>query len=71
MKASEFRERSTSELKGLEQELARELWKARFDNYTNQLDNTSKIKRLRRNIACVKTILTERERLVQSRPSKE
>ncbi|MBN1656004.1 MAG: 50S ribosomal protein L29 [Deltaproteobacteria bacterium] len=71
MKASEFRERSTSELKGLERDLARELWKARFDNYTNQLDNSSKIKRLRRNIACVKTILTERERQVTSAASKE
>ena len=61
MKANEFRERSTNELQQLEKELTRDLWKARFDNYTNQLDDTSKIKRLRRNIACVKTILSERE----------
>ncbi len=62
MKAAEFRERTTNELAGLERDLTRELWKARFDNFTNQLDDTSKIRRLRRNIACIKTILTERER---------
>jgi len=60
MKAKEFRERSTRELEQLEKEYIRDLWKARFDNYTNQLDDTSKIRRLRKNIACVKTILTER-----------
>ena len=60
MKAAGFRERSTSELEQLEVEMRRELWKARFDNFTHQLDDTSKITRLRRNIACVKTILTER-----------
>lgn len=64
MKASEYRERSTDELHNLEKEMTRELWKARIDNHTNQLDDTSKIKRLRRNIACVKTLLTERERQV-------
>jgi large subunit ribosomal protein L29 len=61
-KASEFRERTVTELERLEGELARELWKARFDNFTNQLDNTSKIRRTRRNLARVKTILTERKR---------
>lgn len=62
MKASGFRERGTSELEQLELELRRELWKARFDNHTHQLDDTSKIKKLKRNIACIKTILTERQR---------
>jgi large subunit ribosomal protein L29 len=62
MKASGFRERSTSELEQLEIEFRRELWKARFDNHTHQLDDTSKIKKLKRNIACIKTILTERQR---------
>jgi ribosomal protein L29 len=44
----------------MEADLARELWQARFDNHTNQLDDTSSIKKLRRRIAKVKTILTER-----------
>jgi large subunit ribosomal protein L29 len=71
MKASEFRERSTSELKGLEKDMTRELWKARLNNYTNQLDKSSEIQRLRRSIACVKTILTQRERQTPSESSKE
>lgn len=62
-KSSEFRERSTTELERLEVELKRELWKARFDNFTNQLDDTSKIQRTRRNLARVKTLLTERKRV--------
>ncbi len=71
MKAAGFRERSTSELEQLENELRRELWKARFDNYTHQLDDTSKIRRLRRNIACVKTILTERQKGGSAAETKE
>jgi large subunit ribosomal protein L29 len=71
MKASEFRERTTAELKGLEKDMTRELWKARLNNFTNQLDKSSEIKRLRRSIACVKTILTQRERQTPAESSKE
>ena len=60
--SAEFRERSTTELDRLQAELGRELWKARLDNFTNQLDDTAKIRRVRRNFARVKTILTERKR---------
>ncbi len=61
MKPSELRERTTEDLQGLEKDLARDLWKARLENYTNQLDDTAKIKTTRRDIARVKTILTERQ----------
>ena len=47
MKPSEIREQTTEELEGLGQELQRKLWRARFDNHTNQLDDTSEIGRLR------------------------
>jgi large subunit ribosomal protein L29 len=60
MKTTELRERTESELAAMEQELARELWKARFSNFTNQLDDTAKLRRLRRQIARVKTLITER-----------
>jgi large subunit ribosomal protein L29 len=60
MKAKEMRERSVSELQGMERDLSRELWKTRFTNFTNQLDDTAKLRRLRREIARVKTILTEK-----------
>lgn len=62
MKTTELRERSNDELRNMEKDMVRELWQARFDNYTNKLDETSKIRKLRRGIAQVKTILTERAR---------
>lgn len=60
MKNSDLRERSAGDLAELEAELARDLWKSRFANYTNQLDDTAKIRRLRRQIARVKTIITQK-----------
>lgn len=60
MKIAELRERSTPDLQQLQSELARDLWKARFGNYTNQLDDTAKIRRTRRTIAQINTLITER-----------
>lgn len=60
MKAKELRDKSVSELQGMEKDLARDLWKTRFKNVTSQLDDTAKIRRLRRDIARVKTVLGQR-----------
>ena len=60
MKAKELREKSESELQGMEGDLRRELWKTRFSNFTNQLDDTAKLRRLRREIARVKTIVAQK-----------
>jgi large subunit ribosomal protein L29 len=60
MKAAEVREKSNEELQELEKSLRREIWKARFDNHSNQLDNTSSIQKLRRDLARVKTFITQR-----------
>ncbi|MGE0785612.1 MAG: 50S ribosomal protein L29 [Sandaracinaceae bacterium] len=60
MKASELREMTVDELKEQERNLSRELWKTKMDNYTNQLDDTAKIRRTRRDLARVKTLLTQR-----------
>jgi large subunit ribosomal protein L29 len=62
VKASELRAQSIEELEAQQSTLQRELWKARMGNYTNQLDDTAKIRRLRREIARVKTVITERTR---------
>lgn len=53
MKMSEIRERTDDELRSLEGELRRNLWKARFDNHAGQLDDTSQIPKLRRDLARV------------------
>jgi len=37
----------------------------RFQNATNQLDNTSRIKEVRKNIARIQTIITEKEKVAQ------
>ena len=60
MKIAEIREKATDELETLESDLTRKLWKSRFENHSNQLDDTSSIPKFRRDIARVKTILTER-----------
>ncbi len=61
MKTAELLDRTPKDLVQLEEELARDLWKTRFGNYTNQLDDTAKIRRLRRDIARVKTIYTQKQ----------
>ena len=42
----------------------KELFKLRFQNATNQLDNTSRIKEVRRNIARIQTVITAKSKLV-------
>ena len=41
----------------------KELLNLRFQNATNQLDNTSRIKEVRRNIARIQTVITEKSKL--------
>ena len=41
MKAEDIRANTLEELAVLEGDLRRQIWKARFDNHTNQLDDTS------------------------------
>ena len=64
MKTNEYLEdlrKKTSE--ELSEELVaakKELFNLRFQNATNQLDNTSRIKEVRKNIARIQTIITEK-----------
>ena len=59
-----------NELKGksveeLNEELVaakKELFNLRFQNATNQLDNTSRTKEVRKNIARIQTLITEAKR---------
>ena len=37
----------------------KELFNLKFQNATNQLDNTARIKEVRRNIARIKTVITQ------------
>lgn len=61
MKAKDLRERNVEELRELEKGLVKDLFAARFKNFTNRLDDTSTINKSRRDIARVKTLLRQQE----------
>ena len=64
MKTSKYLEELREEnITGLQEQLVaakKELFNLRFQNATNQLDNTSRIKEVRKNIARIQTIITEK-----------
>ncbi len=61
MRPSELRGLSEQELRAKETETAQELFKLRFRHASGQLDNTARLRRLRRELARIKTLLRERE----------
>ena len=66
MKMREYREDLQSKTaEELQQQLVdakKELFNLRFQNATNQLDNTSRIKDVRRNIARIQTVITQKSK---------
>jgi large subunit ribosomal protein L29 len=60
MKAKDLRERSVEDLKELEKSLAGDKFQNRLKNFTNRLDDTSALKKARRDLARVKTILVQK-----------
>ena len=59
---NELRGKSVEELNEELVAAKKELFNLRFQNATNQLDNTSRIKEVRKNIARIQTLLTEAKR---------
>ena len=53
----DLRAKSAAELQSELVAAKKELFNLRFQNATNQLDNTSRIKEVRRNIARISTVL--------------
>ena len=62
MKAQALREMTQLELKQQLDELYQEQFNLRFQQASHQLDNTARVRQVRRDIARVKTIMTELER---------
>ena len=64
MKSNKFvEELMTKSAAELQDELVaakKELFNLRFQNATNQLDNTSRIKEVRKNIARIQTVITQK-----------
>ncbi|MBR1876858.1 MAG: 50S ribosomal protein L29 [Lachnospiraceae bacterium] len=56
----DLRTKSETELAGDLTAAKKELFNLRFQNATNQLDNTARIKEVKRNIARIQTIITEK-----------
>ncbi len=56
---NELRNKSVQELNEELVAAKKELFNLRFQNATNQLDNTSRIKEVRKNIARIQTLITE------------
>ena len=61
MKAKEIRELSQEELIQKEKDLREELFNLKFQHAIGQLENTMRIRQVKRDLARVKTILRERE----------
>jgi len=59
----ELKAKSVSELNTELVAAKKELFNLRFQNATNQLDNTNRIKEVRKNIARIQTVITERAKL--------
>jgi large subunit ribosomal protein L29 len=57
MKAKDLHERTVEDLKELEKTYSKDLFDARFKNFTNRLDDTAMLRRNRREIARIKTVL--------------
>ena len=55
----DLKKKSAAELNDELVAAKKELFNLRFQNATNQLDNTSRIKEVRKNIARIQTVLSE------------
>ena len=62
MKAADARTKSDDELNDQLADLSKEAFNLRFQVASGQLENTARIRQVRRDFACVKTILGERKR---------
>ncbi len=62
MKAKDLRERTVEDLRELQKTIGQDLFESRFKNFTNRLDDTSSLRKHRRELARIKTILVEKAR---------
>jgi len=58
----ELRNKSNEELNADLVSAKKELFNLRFQNATNQLNNTARIKEVRKNIARIQTVITQKQK---------
>lgn len=61
MKATDLREKGADDLRELQKSLASDVFQNRIKNFTNRLDDTSTIRKTKRDLARVTTLLRETE----------
>jgi large subunit ribosomal protein L29 len=61
MKAKELRELTPEEIKKKEKDLKEELFNLRFQHSTGQLENTARMKMIKKDVAKTETVLREKE----------
>lgn len=61
MKVQDIRNTETQELLNKVEEYKKELFGLRFQHATGQLEDTSRMKKVKKNIARIKTVIRERE----------
>ncbi len=61
----ELRGQSVAELQAQLVDAKKELFNLRFQNATNQLENTGRIKEVRKNIARIQTVITQKEKVAE------
>ena len=59
---AELREKTVDELQTRERELSEQLFKLRFQRATGRMENPSKMRQVRREIARIQTLLNEKSR---------
>jgi large subunit ribosomal protein L29 len=62
MKATDARAKTDDELAGELDVLGKEIFNLRFQRANGQLENTARVRQVRRDIARIKTVLGERRR---------
>ncbi|AEV38375.1 Ribosomal protein L29 [Pseudovibrio sp. FO-BEG1] len=60
MKATDVRAKTSDELKANLEELKKEQFNLRFQRATGQLENTARVRQVRRDIARIQTVLREK-----------
>lgn len=61
MRIEEIKEKSVNELNDKVLELKKELFELRFQQATGQLEKASQLKEVKKTIARIKTVITEKE----------
>jgi large subunit ribosomal protein L29 len=61
-KASDLRSRTNDELSDQVETLGKEIFNLRFQRASGQLENTARVRQVRRDIARIKTVQSERRR---------